>query len=121
MTPDEIKAMRDEELCNAIESFALDVYTPQSPTYDSYALEAARRLRERADWIPRPTVDWVGTNSPDPRDSYVTRINGHVVRISSNEESARNYAWSLEGYLGMINTGITARGIEQPEQGGEDE
>jgi hypothetical protein len=51
--------------------------------------------------IPAPIVDWVRTNSPDPRDAYTTRINEHIVGIHSSEEAARNHAWKLEAYLGV--------------------
>ena len=54
--------------------------------------------------IPRPVIDWIGTDSPDPRDAYTTRINGHVVGIHSSEEAARNHAWTLEAYLGIHKT-----------------
>lgn len=50
-------------------------------------------------WIPEPVVDWVGTDAPDPRDAYTTRINGHVIGVHSNEESARNHAWRIEAYI----------------------
>jgi len=63
-------------------------------------------------WIKRPVIDWVATNSPDPRDAYTTRINGHTVGIHGNEEAARNHAWALEGYLGMIDVSAKARGEE---------
>lgn len=51
------------------------------------------------EYIPRPVVDWIGTDAPDPRDAYTVRINGHVVGVHSQEESARNHAWTLEAYL----------------------
>lgn len=62
------------------------------------ALEAELE-RVRAEYIKRPVIDWIGTDAPDPRDAYTTRINGHVVGIHSQEESARNHAWRLEAYI----------------------
>lgn len=56
------------------------------------------RLKELG-WIKKPVVDYVGTNAPDPRDAYTVRINGHVVGIHSQEQSARNHAWTLESYI----------------------
>lgn len=57
-------------------------------------------LRELG-WMPKPVIDWVGTDSPDPRDAYTTRINGHVVGVHATEDAARNHAWAIEAYLGM--------------------
>jgi hypothetical protein len=56
------------------------------------------RLKELG-WIKKPVVDYVETNSPDPRDAYTVRINGHVVGIHSQEENAKNHAWSVEAYI----------------------
>lgn len=62
--------------------------------------EENNRLRESIQgMVKRPTIDWIGTDAPDPRDAYSTRINGHVVGIHSTEEAARNHAWALEAYL----------------------
>ena len=68
-------------------------------------VEAAKRDRliqkklVEIGWIKAPVVDWIGTDSPDPRDTYTTRINGHVVGIHSSEEAARNHASVLESYI----------------------
>lgn len=50
-------------------------------------------------YIPMPVIDWVGTDAPDPRDAYTTRINGHIIGIHSDEERARNHAWAIEAYI----------------------
>lgn len=67
------------------------------------------RLRELG-WMKKPVIDWVATDAPDPRDAYTTRINGHVVGIHASEEAARNHAWALEGYLGMVDTSTLQEG-----------
>ena len=56
------------------------------------------RLKEIG-WIKKPVIDYIGTDSPDPRDAYTVRINGHVVGTHSQEQSARNHAWALEAYI----------------------
>ena len=56
------------------------------------------RLKEIG-WIKNPVIDYIATDSPDPRDAYTVRINGHVVGIHSQEESARNHAQALGRYI----------------------
>ena len=56
--------------------------------------------------IRKPVIDWIKNECGDPRDAYSVRINGHVVRVTGVEESARNYAWALEAYI-MDTRGIS--------------
>lgn len=68
-------------------------------------------MSDIAKTIPEPLIDWIGENTPDPRDAYTTRINGHVVGVHASEEAARHHAALLKYYLGMhdVATGDVAR------------
>jgi len=67
-----------------------------------WAADEIERLRKETEkLIPAPVVDWVRTNSPDPRHAYTTRINEHIVGIHGSEEAARNHAWTIETYFRM--------------------
>jgi hypothetical protein len=57
------------------------------------------RLKELG-YIKKPIVDYAKTDSPDSRDAYTVRINGHSVGIYSQEQSAKNHTDNLIRYIG---------------------